>query len=714
VSPHTSDHRPAIRFRTDIQGLRALAVLLVVLYHAGLPFIPGGFVGVDVFFVISGFLITAQLLKGIRENGRVDLVDFYGRRARRILPAALLALVGAVLLTVAFLPRSRWDAIATEAMGSVLFVVNWMFGQGATDYLRQDEAASPVQHFWSLAVEEQFYLLWPLVLMLVLFITQRLVARRTVPGAAAEIRPSAEVIRLRLIVAAAGILFVASLLHSIHLTTANPGMAYFATTTRIYELTVGVFLAIFAGQLARIPRAAALVLGWAGFGAMVLAGLLFSGATWFPGASALVPTLGAAAVIVAGMNGREHSGVGAILSWRPVTWIGDISFSLYLWHWPFIVVATFLFEGLPWYVGLATAALSVLPAWASYRYVERPFQKWRFVKPPWKAIQVGLAGSLVVVIGVVSLDVYSSSQRAEAQAYERPSYARALQRAAGTTPERPLLGAELLERDPDAALSHEPGEAIVPGPEVVMDDLAELYDQGCAVEEGSAEPTTCSYGPDDAGLRVALVGDSHAAHWLPAVNRIAAENSWQVNSYVKRSCPFTSGPIRVRDVEFRTCSTWNENVLEEITQGDYDLVLTSSAGYSSPNGEPVADGYAAAWNSVIDAGIPVGVIMDPRWPVIDSPSECVEVNRDDLAECAYREADSDKTGATFQESALRQADAAVALDLSDQICPEGTCPAVIGNVVVWRDAGHLTATYAETMAPSLLQELRDQDLVPAG
>jgi peptidoglycan/LPS O-acetylase OafA/YrhL len=709
VSQQSTGRSPATGFRSDIQGLRALAVLLVLLYHAGLPFLPGGFVGVDVFFVISGFLITSQLLKGIREHGRVDLVDFYGRRARRILPAALLALVGTLALTVAVLPRSRWDAIAFEATGSVLFVVNWVFGQGSTDYLRQDEAASPLQHFWSLAVEEQFYLLWPLTLILVLFLSRRIVARRDT-GAAGPPAGLA-LTQHRLVVVAAVVLFAASLVHSIHYTAANPGMAYFATTTRIHELAVGALLALFATRLATVPRIPALLLGWAGFAAMVGAGLFFSGATAFPSAAALVPTLGAAAVIVSGLNGRQRSGVGALLSVRPVTWIGDISYSLYLWHWPLIVMATFVFDGLPWTIGLAVVAASVLPAWASHRWVEQPFQRWTFVRPATRAIRVGLVASLAVVVGTVSLGAYTSRPTPQAAGWERPTYAAALERARSTAAVHPV-GAELLEQDPQAALVPPQAGDILQAPENLPEDQAENYTQGCVQGRKDAQAEACTYGPDDAGFRLALVGDSHAAHWLPAVNRLAAENGWQVSSYTKTSCPFTAGRILRDGQEFTECGKWNEAIRDELAGQGFDLVLTSTSRYEAPAGESVAEGYAQAWSGLEDDGVQVAAILDPRHPGFNVP-ECLETNPGNPNECAFGLDEAQKTGTHQQVAALNTADTVDALEPTEWICPRGTCAPVIGDVVVWRDSSHLTATYAETLAPMLGDALHDRSLAPA-
>ncbi|WP_188805157.1 acyltransferase family protein [Citricoccus zhacaiensis] len=747
MSPGSTAPHPGTRFRSDIQGLRALAVLLVLLYHAGLPFAPGGYVGVDIFFVISGYLITSGLLARIREHGRLDLVDFYGRRVRRILPAALVALTGTVLLTLAILPRSRWDAIATEATGSVLFVVNWILGQGSTDYLRQDEAASPLQHYWSIAVEEQFYLLWPLVLILVLVIAGWRHARQDRPdGGRSRHRAASSlaVLQRQWIVGAAVVLFIGSLVHSLHLTAVNPGMAYFATTTRVHELGMGVLLALFATRLANLPRRWTLSLGWAGLAAMIGAGVSFSGATSFPGVAALVPTLGAAAVIVSGLNAQERVGVGSLLSLRPVTVVGDLSYSLYLWHWPLIVMATFLFGGLPWYIGLMTAALAFLPAWASYRWVEKPFQRWTVVRPPGKAIQVGLAASLAVIVGTASLDIATS--RTGPHGWQPPTYAEALDQAAAEQSERgvedqagepdqpvpsgqaaegdhgtegsgvgpALLGGELLQADPEAALGRTPLEALLPGADTVDLDLPEAYAQDCVQSDRETDPRACTYGPDDAEFRVALTGDSHAAQWQAAVNRLAAENGWQVRTYLKSSCPLTGGQVLLEGDVFSECEQWNAGVMEELRAGDYDLVLTSSFTYESPEDQrSVPEGHAAAWNALAESGIPVGVIIDPPIPGYNIP-ECIETRPDTyVQECGFAENEAEPSGSEQQREALERAASAVPLDVVGGICPDGTCPAVIGTVVVWRDKNHLTSTYAESMAPWLGQVLEGQGLVPA-
>ena len=309
-------------FRPDVEGLRAVAVGLVVLYHAGLSRLSGGFVGVDVFFVISGFLITSLLIRELERTGRISLSRFYARRAKRLLPAAATVLLVTTALTALVLPEIRWRDTGGDIVSAALYVVNWRLAGRSVDYLAEGTAPSPVQHFWSLAVEEQYYLVWPLLLILVTWWARR---RGRSMGASLSI----------------GLALVAipSLLWSVYQTSYQPASAFFLTTTRMWELAIGGGVAIAATRLARMPRPAALLLGWIGLAAVAVAGVIFSTSTPWPGYAAALPTLGAAAVIAAGFA-AGGAGPVMLLGTRPFLWVGALSYSLYLWHWPLLVAAT--------------------------------------------------------------------------------------------------------------------------------------------------------------------------------------------------------------------------------------------------------------------------------------------------------------------------------------------------------------------------------------
>ena len=332
---------PRGRHRADLQGLRAVAVLLVVCDHAGLGPVHGGFLGIDVFFVLSGFLITGLLLSQARDESRVPFGGFYLRRARRILPAAALTLVVidiAVLQIVNFVQAKPmvWDSIWAS-----LFAANVHFGSAHVDYFTQAQPPSPFLHFWTLAVEEQFYVVWPAVIFLVLFAASALRRLLRRPPAARAAWPSNGLQRLFVAVSVA---VAASFAWSVYDTEANPTSAYFSTLTRAWELGLGAALAVGAVWLARDGRRIPPIFGWIGAAAIVAAAFAYSHATAFPGYAALVPTFGTVLVIGAGLTHTpSRFSVGRVLSLKPFRYIGDRSYALYLWHWPFLILGALYF-----------------------------------------------------------------------------------------------------------------------------------------------------------------------------------------------------------------------------------------------------------------------------------------------------------------------------------------------------------------------------------
>src|ERR687897_977248 len=351
---------PKEGFRPDVEGLRAVAVGVVLLYHAGVPFAPGGYVGVDVFFVISGYLITGLLLIASEKTGTLSLARFYSRRAKRLLPMTVVVL-GAVVLVVGMWPRFdpvRMDEVSLGVVASGLYVMNWLLAARATDYFAAGLQASPVQHFWTLAVEEQFYLIWPALLLVTAWWSRR---------AGWSLRPA--------LAAAFAAVTIASLTYSVYATQLQAGAAYFSTLTRGWELALGGMLALVpASRLRRQPRWVAYALGWAGLGAIAFATFRFNDGTLFPGYAALVPTLGTAAIIAAGIGSTvTFAGPARLLTLGPVRHVGRISYSWYLWHWPPLVFAATLWGKLSPLEGVGVLAASYVPAVLSNRLVERPF-----------------------------------------------------------------------------------------------------------------------------------------------------------------------------------------------------------------------------------------------------------------------------------------------------------------------------------------------------
>ena len=688
--------------RKDIQGLRAVAVGLVLAFHAGVGFLPGGYVGVDVFFVISGFLITGLIVREVRSTGHLNLGRFYARRARRLLPATAVTFVGVAVLTVAVLPVTRWASVAGDMVASSLYVVNWRLAARSVEYLAEGAAASPLQHFWSLAVEEQFYIVWPLLIVALTWW-----AKRRGSSSAGEER-GLSVGRLM-----TGLLVIVlpSLAWSVYLTATDPGPAYFVTTTRLWELGIGALLAVGAVQAARAPVVVRAVAGWLGLAAIGWSAVMFTAETQFPGSAALVPTLGAAAVLWAGLgDGRARV---RVLDVAPLQDVGALSYSLYLWHWPVLVAATALWGDKDGHLWLPTALLAVaasaVPAWFTYRVVEQPLHLSPRLAAPWRA---GVVGLVCIAVGLGSAGAITWS-------LDRERAAEAAQ-AVPTTID--TFGAAALGDDPTtspAGIPVDVVDSITPGPADAGDDVADVYGDGCHQDQEHAEVLTCTYGDQSSDTRIALVGDSHAAQWEPALRLLAEENGWRLETYTKSACLFADVDVWLGNIDgpYTSCAEWSRSVTAELSANPPGLVVVSSSGSYQAAGDAaprsreeslgeITDGIARTWQDLRASGSEVVVITDTPWPGMDM-SECVAEHQSTLTECAVpREEAVTRSGAAMQREAASKVQAGVEMvDLTDYICPQSECSAVIGGVLVVRDSHHLTATYARSLVPMLGKSL---------
>jgi peptidoglycan/LPS O-acetylase OafA/YrhL len=693
--------RPAnSKFRGDVEGLRAIAVALVLIYHADNSLMPGGFVGVDIFFVISGFLITGLLLAEIEQRGTISLTGFYGRRAKRLLPAAAVVLTTVALLTVAFLPKIRWADIGADIVSSAFYVANWRFAEGAVDYLAQNNAPSPVQHFWSLAVEEQFYLVWPLLLLVAAGLSRR-------RGGRGRLSTKALLIGLSVVA-------VPSLAWSIYLTDADPGRAYFVTTTRMWELAIGATVAILAARLAQLPSQLAAILAWAGLIAVIATGLLLTTAAPFPGWIALIPTLGVAAVI-AGGPAAGRLGPVMVLGVRPMRAVGALSYSLYLWHWPLLIVARGIWGELSLAGSLAVVAFSALPAYVTYRLVENPIRRSkRLMLRPTRAVQLGGLATLAVVNAGLFVVLAAPAVG------ERYVPSPAAQAGDGDTAvAAPEVGAVTLAADPrgdDSGAPTDQVDTFTPSALQARDDVPQVYALGCHADQGETAATPCVFGEPDGEFSVALVGDSHAAQWASPLAEIAAKRGWLLRSYTKSSCPLSDVTVIVDDRPYDNCTTWNSNVMAALTGPDRpNLLITTNSTYrvSSDEGSPLSaaasrqamvEGIQLSWSTVRASGVQVVALADTPVPGIDI-AECVSANEDKLTECAVARTEAVGNQATLHRDAVGGLAGEQLIDLNYAICPTDLCAAVIGGALVYRDTNHLTDTYARTLAPRLLAEL---------
>ena len=619
--------------RPEIQVLRGVAVLLVVVYHLWPSTLPGGFVGVDVFFVISGFLITGQLVREVRRTGSVSLAGFWARRARRILPAALVVLAFCALATKAVVPQTNWGDFFAEITASTLYVENWHLADAAVDYQALDDAPSPVRHFWSLSVEEQFYLVWPLLILLAL-----LAGRRWIP-------------------VVLGGVTVASLAWSLHKTATDPAAAYFVTPARAWEFGIGGLLALL--PLARPSR----LLAAAGLAAIAVAAVAYDAGTAFPGFAALLPVLGAAAVI--------RSGAPAF---RPLEFVGDISYSVYLWHWPLVVLwpaaDPFLLLG-----------VTLAAGWVSKVVVEDPLRKVRLA-PRWTWAPAGAATAAVLLLA-------TSGTAALEERVEREQVA--VKRVLAKKPN--CLGA--------AALGGrcKPPSGVVPNPVVAE----RVPNAPCAPQEQQGVVLPCVFGtPKDRATReIALIGDSHASHWRAALRPVAQENGWRGTSLARSHCAYAAGDPELPEPDRSGCLAWREQVRDWLAaHREVDTVFV--AQFEGASGS--AEEFAAAWDALPRSVKHVVVIRDTPQMLEDGRTlACVERAMEDgrspAQACRRRRADAlprDPAAA----AAARSPRAGV-VDLTSYFCDATWCPPVIGGALVYKDANHITSVYGATLAPYL-------------
>ncbi|MFB9733189.1 acyltransferase family protein [Ornithinimicrobium kibberense] len=677
AGPATARARTKGPLRGDIEGLRAVAVLMVLAYHVGLPGSSGGFAGVDVFFVISGYLITSQLVREATQEGRVSIPRFYARRARRLLPAATVVLVSTTLAGLLVLPRGRQTELGTEVLAATGYVVNWLFASREVDYLAEDADPSWVQHYWSLSVEEQFYVVWPLLIILVLWLATKLRLRF-----------------LRLLTVVLAGLVAASLVWSVVHTADSPGTAYFSTLTRAWQLGAGALLVLLTPALARVRRPVAAGAAWGGLALVAATLVVVDGGTAWPGSAALLPTVGTAAVIAAGIAWAD-SPPARLLGVAPMRFLGGLSYGLYLWHWPALSLLAEVRPDASLPVRVVVALGSVVLAWLTLRLVEDPVRFSPLLARDQRrtltlgAVAMATSGALALALVVTAPRLETTLDGADG--------AVALVDPASRASE------ELRMRsDPAAAVG--PVDQLVPDPATVEEDLSLAYRDGCQVNVEGTEPTPvdeCWYGDPDGDTTVALVGDSKAEQWSSALHAVALQEGWRLKAYTKSACAF------VDEGRSESCHAYNRELSTHLGEPEHapDIVVTSAgAGYDAE----MVDSAVGLLRPALDAGAEVVVLADtsgqrPRGMGEDvTVYECLDVHRDDPAPCwsEPREAPGDKLLAPLAE----RLDASF-VDLDPWICPDpdelGGCAPAVGGVIVNRQGSHLTGSYVRSLTPVL-------------
>lgn len=649
---------------------------MVVTYHVWLGRVSGG---VDIFLLISAFLMTLSFTRKVESGAPLRLLHHWLHLLKRLLPAVVVVVLGVLAGTWAILPQSRWPDVLDQAWASLLYRQNWLLADSAVDYYAQDHSgASPLQHFWSLSIQGQVFVLWPLVFAGTGLLAG-LLRRRT-----GQVHV---LLRYRSLLAAAfGAIFAVSLAYSIQQTATNQAHAYFDTGARLWEFALGSLLALALPYL-KPGRILRVVLGWAGLVAMLSCGLLLTVDRSFPGFIALWPTLAAAAIITAGQSGSRF-GVDRFLTWKPLVALGDNSYALYLWHWPLLVLALAgagitapnLFQG------LCIVAASLVLAVLTTRFVEKPLREWHWPKRrAWRtAVVIAACGALMA--GPVS--VWQSQLVAdEAEAASQPRE---------LTP-----GAAALA--PENAGKPTPEAKIIPAPAAMKNEWADI-DGLCTDENTTSDPLLqgCLQNnkPDKVKKRIVVLGDSHAQQYMAALGPIAKSHDWEVVTLLKGNCRF-GGEAPERDAD---CNAFNKASTQYALDHRPDAVFTvASLTHKDAPFETEVPQYLEGIKPFTDAGMDVvGIRDNPRFNI--NMPECVQKNGKDATECKVPVQES-LAGSSPLDAYRGQVPRLSLMDMSDFICADGTCPAVVGNVYVYKDDNHLTKTYVQTMIPMFEKRL---------
>lgn len=659
--------------RPDIQWLRGFAVAAVVAYHLNLPYSQGGFLGVDVFFVISGFLVGGGIVRELQRNGSVKLAAFWARRIRRILPAATAVIVATIAASVVLLSPLRltlWgqglgtSSVVKDALAALFYIPNLWFAQQGNSYLAAQDP-SPFTQYWSLGIEEQFYVLAPLLLAVLWLAAKR---------------------RHGVFTAALCGLIGASLVYGIVLEHSSEVNAFYLPGARAWELGIGI-LAAMLPRLWRSPAASrirALLCLCCGLALTALVVMLSPAHAW-PGTFTVVVVTITALYLWLGADGVSQK-LDHLL--KPAEYLGDRSYSIYLWHWPLIVLA-------PVALGhelnrrdtvLAVVAIAVL-AEASFRLVESPYRKapTRTRRERTRIIVAG-ALTMVTVAGLILL---------------APTAAKWL------APEQPTVVADALIPIDDVEFANVLPANLRPQLEHAKDDVPLIYDQGCHTRQSErTDPITpCIFG---SGTRsVVLFGDSHAAQWFPGLFPAANRGEFRLISITASNCTPMS-PVRYPGDGYDDCEAWRQGALDYLAENPPSMIVISAylsraVAAADPDGVQFAHSLDKLFNE-LPPGVPVRFIADtPEFET--TPVDCIAESPTSLHQCGLdpAAARSSTLGQAAHDVVIKHD--GLYIDLNPRICSPQWCGVVRADTLVYRDHHHLTATYATELGPLLLAQL---------
>ncbi|QZA12173.1 acyltransferase family protein [Mycolicibacterium holsaticum] len=703
-SPNTEQ----VKFRPDIEGLRAVAVLAVVLFHAAVPGLGGGYIGVDVFFVISGFLITGLLWREVSTTGSVRLRRFYGARARRLLPASAAVGVVTMIASALLLPPLQARPAISDGIASALYVSNYQFVLRGADYFADHVSPSPFLHYWSLGVEEQFYIVWAPMILGAAWLIRRLRRRRGIDAASSR-RPYLVLLAL-VAVASFALSFLASYL--------VPAAAFYSLPTRAWQLAVGGLIALTVTQWRRLNPLSAAIMGWAGLALILLACTWLSPASVYPGTAALLPTLGAALVIGAGCAAPSQ-GCGRLLGLPAVRAVGRISYSWYLWHWPVLILAPFLLGhqlSLP--ARLAAALVSAGLAWLTFRYLENPLRFAPTIRNfPWRSLGLGAVATVAAVgVGIALLKVVPSpigqglpAKPVNLTATLVPSGSDAA--AYDATVQRTFADIQRAVAA-SADLRSVPSNLTPSLAEAWADRDAMLFG-GCLREPFQSGQPECAMAVTASSTTVALVGDSHAAMWTPAFQEVAIQRHWRLEMLAKGACPLLDLPItnplsRLADY-LQRCAEWRAEIVARLEAERPELIVLSLwRGYGTEESLSDYRPYDDAWIDSLTRLVQrlrgtgaqvlvIGPIPSPGFVV----PVCLSGYLDDVQACTPERSAAVNESGIAAEAAATEAGGGEYVDTTELYCTADRCPVIVGNTLVYVDATHTTLEYARLLAPAM-------------
>ena len=642
---------PEKKFRPELEGIRVVAALLVAIYHIWIGSVSGG---VDVFFIVSGYLITTSVLSKMERMGSLNYGEYLLGLGKRLFPMAYIVLFVSAALSILILPQSFWKQTISELFASMFYFQNWQLAVNAVDYLAQNNEASPFQHFWALSIQGQFYITWPLIISVIFLLAVKLI--KTPPR--------------KTLLAVLAIIFTVSLSYSVYITAENQPWAYFDTFARAWEFSLGGLVALLIPYL-KMHRFIGVAAGWLGLTIICLTGILLPVSTVFPGYAALLPTTGVILVILSAEN--DHSfGVKKLLGSKLFLYLGSISYGFYLWHWPLLIFyyALFKTDQATLLGGIAIILLTYILSVASLKYIETPIRTMS-VKNSKAKIGKALAALAVPIILV------GSTWGMYVQASLNQEY---------TIEDHP--GGKVISDN--IRPSEEVG--IIPDALQAKEHLPAFYaDTKCFTAGKSASLRKCSFGDtENPEYVIALVGGSHSGHWFPALEGFSMEQNIQIDVYIKDACRFSSEDFGGLLEDH--CMEWNKKVDEDLKANPPDLIFTTA----NVNKEAeVPQGYLDKWAEYEGLAKVLAVRDNPRMAkkiplcLEETPDDC-SVSRDKALskEVPWANTENIPENVNF-------------VDMSEYFCTEDTCPPVIGNVMVYRDKHHLTTLYAQTMASGL-------------